>query len=176
MKTTKFFSLLIAVTLVGCFASCNKKGGNNPENTSKLDASKLIGTWTVTNYSYVKTNTDADTVVYKDVRNNPGTITISKKGDDYVYTENFISTDKSQYEGQLEINEKNGTINLRDAEGFLRGDDFSYELSVGNLTATSMSWSCTYIGTSQSERRNSEGVQETISYNCKEEVNISLTK
>lgn len=153
------------------FSSCNPNKEETPEQpAAAFDGSKLLGAWKVSTYSCVRTNLDADTIILKDERANAGSISIRKVGDEYLYTENFISDDS--YEGKMEVGD--GVVSLNDSEGFMR-TNFSYDLKVSDLTDKSMKWSYSATGTTKSMLI-INGEKKEVSYKVKEEVNITLTK
>ena len=169
MKTkTKTISLLFTLFMVVCFASCNKKESNEPAAQS-IDANQLVGTWNVKTYSKVKTNLDADTIVFQEVRNQ-GVLKITKQGEDYYYEEKFLAEGEKN-EGKLEIDGK--TINFSDADGFLR-DDFIESLTV---TLSDKSLALNYVGEGTSSSYVIiNGERKEVSYKMRLKIDILLSK
>ena len=166
---TKTISLLFTLVMVVCFASCSKKESNEPAAQS-IDANQLVGTWNVKTYSKVKTNLDADTIVFQEVRNNQGVLKITKQGEYYYYEENFLEVGEKN-EGKLEIDGK--TINFRDADGFSR-NDFMEPLTV---TLSDKSLALNYVGEGTSSSYVIiNGERKEVSYKMRLKIDILLSK
>ena len=166
---TKTISLLFTLVMVVCFASCSKKESNEPAAQS-IDANQLVGTWNVKTYSKVKTNLDADTIVFQEVRNNQGVLKITKQGEDYYYQENFLEEGEKN-EGKLEIDGK--TINFCDADGFSR-NDFMEPLTV---TLSDKSLALNYVGEGTSSSYVIiNGERKEVSYKMRLKIDILLSK
>ena len=165
----KFFFSLLALTMAVTFTACNSEKDENAPVTT-YDVTKILGSWTVTSYSYIVTNTDVDTLITNDVRQNPGEITITEQDGQYFYTETFTSDDDSEHSGDVLLHET--TFDLR-------GSSLDYpklfELS-DKVEGETITWSGSLTGEATITRKHSGQPDETVTYHYRTDTKITVKK
>ena len=165
----KIYFSFMAMALVVCFTACRSE---KEELTSVpvFDASKILGSWTVNSYSYVMTNTDVDTLMVSDVRQNAGEITVQQDQEQYTYTETFTDPNWGEHSGDIVLHET--TFDLR-------GSALDYPqldgLSV-NTNGNAIVWESSFTGHAEQIREQTGQPDQVINYNYKIEISISVTK
>ena len=162
----------MALSIAVCFTACNKDKEDEPKPEVTFDMSKILGTWDVTYYSYVVTNTDADTVMEKDVRRNAGQITIEKDADDlYNYTENFTDSTKTF--------ERSGSVLPGETTFDLQTTSVSaphlFGLSVKTEGGKTV-WVSSFTGKSEGSQWHSGESGQESNYNTKTDIRIEVVK
>lgn len=165
----KLFFSLLALTMAVTFTACNsEKEEIAPVIT--YDVTKILGSWTVTSYSYIITNTDVDTLITKDVRQNPGEITITDEGGQYLYTETFTSP--------LAL-EQGGDVLLHETTFDLRGSVPDYPELWGltdKVEGETITWSGSLTGEATITRQHSGQAEETVTYHYRIDTKITVKK
>lgn len=166
----KIYFSLMAMAIAVCFTACNSKKDEPTPEPKTFDVNQILGSWTVTSYSYIVTNTDADTAVVKDVRQNAGEITIEKDEDQYLFTETFTDPEWGEHSGDVLLHET--TFDLRGtAVEYPHLNDLSVKNEGGKTT-----WESSDTGTATYHRSGTGIVEEDVTYNFKIEVKIAVTK
>ena len=154
-----------------CFTACQPKQQDEPTPEPKtFDVTQILGSWTITSYSYIVTDTDADTVMVKDVRQNPGEITIEKDEDQYLFTETFTDPDWGEHSGDVVLLET--TFDLR---GSLIDYPNLSNLSVKNEGGKT-TWESSFTGTATQHHSETGTIDKDVTYNTKTEIKIAVTK
>ena len=168
----KIYFSLMALALAVCFTACNSKQDEEvTPGTKTFDVAQILGSWKVVSYSYIEMNTDADTVLVKDVRQNAGEITIQKTEDDsYNFTETFTNADGDERSGDVLLDET--TFDLyNSAFGYPHLSGLAVKKD-GDKTV----WESSFTGKSEEERSHSGEQDKKSQYNTKTEVKIVVTK
>jgi len=171
----KFIFSLMAMSLAVCFTACNKDKEDEPKPEVTFDMSKILGTWNVVSYSYIEMNTDADTVLVKDVRENAGgigEITIEKDQDDlYSYTENFTDAEIGR--------ERSGSVLPGETTFDLQTSSLSaphlFGLSVKTEGGKTV-WVSSFTGTSEGSHWHSGEPGQESNYKTKTDIRIEVVK
>lgn len=167
-----YFSLM-ALAIAVCFTACNSDKKDEPTTTTTtFDMTKILGTWDVTYYSYVVTNTDAGTELERDVRRNAGQITIEKDADDlYNYTENFTDSTKTV--------ERSGSVSPGETTFDLQTSSLSaphlFGLSVKTEGGKTV-WVSSFTGTSERSQWHSGQPGQESNYKTKTDIRIEVVK
>jgi len=168
----KIYFSLMALALVVCFTACKSKQDEEvTQGTKTFDVAQILGSWNVVSYSYIETNTDADTVLVKDVRQNAGEITIQKTEDEsYNFTETFTNADGDERSGEVILDENSFD---------LYNSSFGYPHFLGMKVKTEGGktvWESSFTGKSEEEHSHSGEQDKKSQYNTKTEVKIIVTK
>ena len=168
----KIYFSLMALALVVCFTACKSKQNEEVTPATKtFDVAQILGSWNVVSYSYIEMNTDADTVLVKDVRQNAGEITIQKTEDElYNFTETFTHADGD---------ERSGDVLLSETTFDLRGSSFTYPHLFGLSVKTEGDktvWESSFTGKAEEEHSHSGEQDKKSQYNTKTDVKIIVTK
>lgn len=168
MDMKKIYFSLMAMVMAVCFTACQSQK-DEPIEEKTLDVNLILGSWNVTSYSYIVTNTDADTTIVKDVRENAGEITIEKADDLYLFTETFTDPEW-EHSGDVLVHET--TFDLRAAAvEYPHLNNLSVKNEGGKTT-----WESSDTGTATYHRSGTGIVEEDVTYNFKTEVKIAVTK
>lgn len=168
----KIYFSLMALALVVCFTACESKQNEEVTPATKtFDVAQILGSWNVVSYSYIEMNTDADTVLVKDVRQNAGEITIQKTEDEsYNFTETFTNADGDERSGEVILDENSFD---------LYNSSFGYPHFLGMKVKTEGDktvWESSFTGKAEEEHSHSGEQDKKSQYNTKTEVKIVVTK
>ena len=168
----KIYFSLMAMALAVCFTACQPQQQQKEDVTppAVFDVTKIVGSWDVTFYSYVMTNTDAGTAIEQVIRQNPGEITIEKDEEQYRFTETFTDPDRYEVSGEVVLHDN--TFDLRGGQvDYPDLVDLSVKTDGGKTT-----WESSYTGRVEKHDPATGTIDEKASYNYKTEIKIAVTK